>query len=196
MTTNAPDDDLARRVGQARDALQLHAGTEIRTEIASADRVAERLQTTREPYLSGFGWSLSAAPGGTAMGRVSVGFPQPDAVPRESGIFVHVWIGAAVGQPVVAELSGVDARFPRLTQPKVPGLLPGTTQVPQFPIPPDMALLDFRLRVPFDVEPSVYLGNVALVRRAPFSAGELLDRTTFAFRVREVDEPPDLNPSA
>lgn len=124
------------------------------------------------------------------MGRVSVGFPAPAAVTLESSLYVHVWIGTS------DELSGADDRFPRLTEPKVPGLLPGTTQVPQFPVPPDMALLDFRLQVPFGVEPSVYLGNVALLRRDPFAAVELLDRTSFAFRVRDVDEPPDLNPTA
>lgn len=184
MTAN---DDLTRRVEQARDAVQLNAGTEIRADVAGADRVADRVNTTGDPYLSGFGWSLSAPPGGIVMGRVSVGFPCPEAIPPESSLYVHVWIGT--------EPSGVDARFPRLTEPKVPGLLPGTTQVPQFPIPPDMALLDFRLQVPFDVEPSVYSGNVALLRRLPFSAGEVLDRTCFAFRVRGVDEPPDLNPA-
>jgi len=60
---------------------------------------------------------------------------------------------------------------------------PGYTQVPEFPIARDRALLDFRLKVPVDVEPTVYLGNVALLRRDPFTAGEVLDRTTFAFRV-------------
>jgi hypothetical protein len=42
----------------------------------------------------------------------------------------------------------------------------------------------------------VYLGNMCLMRRAPFAVGEVLGRAAFAFRVRGVDEPPDINPSA
>jgi hypothetical protein len=188
------DESAVERTVRVLHASRPHDGTETRVEVARADRSAGTVPT--DPYLSGFGWSLSAPPGGTVLGRVSVEFPQPDAVGDESGLYVHVWIGAQVGLPPnAAELSGVDARFPRLTQPTVPGLQPGTTQVPEFPVSPTMSLLDFRLAVPAAVEPSVYLGNVALVRRLPFSSGELLDRTSFAFRVRGVDEPPDVNPA-
>jgi hypothetical protein len=49
------------------------------------------------------------------------------------------------------------------------------------------------LHVPFDVERSVYLGNICLMRRAPFGIGDVLGRAAFAFRVRGVDEPPDVN---
>jgi hypothetical protein len=34
------------------------------------------------------------------------------------------------------------------------------------------------------------------MRRAPFAVGEVLRRAAFAFRVRGVDEPPDINPPA
>jgi len=72
-------------------------------------------------------------------------------------------------------------------------ICPGTSQVPEFPaVFPDRSLLSFRLQVPFDVEPSVYLGNMCLMRRSSFSVGEVLGRASFAFRVRGVDEPPDL----
>lgn len=153
--------------------------------VRNADQVAER-ERSSEPFLAGFGWSLSAPPGGIVMGRVTIRFPDPAAVPPNSGLYVHAWIGT--------DVSGVDDRFPRLTQPKVPGLQPGLSQVPEFPAHPDTALLDFRLQVPPDVALSVYLGNVALLRRLPFEPDEVLDRTTFAFRVRGADEPPDLNP--
>lgn len=196
MSTNEVNDNLAETIAQTRKALQPHEAAEVKTEVAGVDRLADRLRTSAEPYLGGFGWSLSAPPGGTVIGRVSVGFPNPAAIPSESFLYVHVWIGAGVGAPTVAaELSGVDYRFPRLTQPNVTGVQPGTTQTPKFPVPPNIALLAFQFDVPYNVERSVYLGNVALVRRLPFSAGELVDRTSFAFRVRGIDEPPDLNPS-
>lgn len=146
---------------------------ELRTE-DDDDRVAERRRNSTEPFLGGYGWSFRVVPGGTVLGRVTIEFPRPEAIPSESHLYVHVWIG---------ERSGVDVRFPRLTEPDVPGVRPGTTQVPEFPIAPNRALLDFRLAVPADIEPTVYLGNVALLRRVPFAAGELLDQTTFAFRV-------------
>ncbi|MGE0216987.1 hypothetical protein [Mycolicibacterium sp.] len=156
MVTNTPDD-----------------GTELRFADDDA-RVAERRANSTEPFLGGYGWSFRVVPGGTVLGRVSIEFPRPEAIPPESHLYVHVWIGAE---------SGVDPRFPRLTEPDVSGVQPGYTQVPEFPIARDRALLDFRLKVPVDVEPTVYLGNVALLRRDPFTAGEVLDRTTFAFRV-------------
>jgi hypothetical protein len=163
----------------------------------SLDEAKARLSGAADPFVGGFGWSLSAPPGGVILGRVSVNFPQPDAIPVESNIYVHVWVGSGNVDPDVGRfLLNVDPRFPRLAEPKVPGLQPGVSQVPDIPVFGDRSLLAFRLQVPFTVEPSVYLGNMCLMRRSPFSVGEVLGRAAFAFRVRGVDEPPDVNPSA
>lgn len=163
----------------------------------SLDEAKARLSGTADPFFGGFGWSLSAPPGGVIIGRVSVNFPQPDAIPAESNIYVHVWVGSGNVDPDVGRfLLNVDPRFPRLAEPKVPGLQPGFSQVPEIPVFGNRSLLAFRLQVRFTVEPSVYLGNMCLMRRSPFSVGEVLGRAAFAFRVRGADEPPDVNPSA
>lgn len=161
----------------------------------SLDEAKTRLRGTADPFFGGFGWTMSAPPGGIITGRVEVNFPQPDAIPADSNIYVHVWVGSGnVDSDVGRFLLNVDPRFPRLSEPKVPGLRPGVSQVPELPVTGDRSLLSFRLQVPFDVEPSVYLGNMCLMRRSPFSVGEVLGRASFAFRVRGVDEPPDVNP--
>lgn len=162
----------------------------------SLDEAKARLSSSADPFFGGFGWSLSAPPGGVIIGRVSVNFPQPEAIPAESNIYVHVWIGSGNVDPDIGSfLMNVDPRFPRLAEPKVPGLRPGISQVPEIPVFGDRSLLAFELQVPFNIEPSVYLGNMCLMRRSSFSVGEVLGRASFAFRVRGVDEPPDVNPS-
>ncbi|TPG32250.1 hypothetical protein EAH80_20795 [Mycobacterium hodleri] len=151
------------------------------------------LSTSVDPVFGGFGWQLSALPGEVITGRVSVEFPEPAAVPPESNVYVHVWVSPGSVDPVLGTyLLNVDPRFPRLSEPKVPGLQPGFTQVPEFPTAPNRSLLNFDMRVPLDVEPSVYLGNMCLLRLSPFSVGDVLGRASFAFRVRSPGEPPDL----
>lgn len=141
---------------------------------------------------SGFGWTMSAPPGGTITGRVGITFPDPSIVPDQSDLYVHVWIGSGNIDPVPGTfLSNVDTRFPRLTEPRPPGLRPGLNQVPEIHVHPDSALLDFKLRIPSQVEQSVYLGNMCLMRRSAFDTGEYLGRASFLFRVRGIDEPPD-----
>ncbi len=92
---------------------------------------------------------MSAPPGGTLTGRVGITFPDPSAVPEQSDLYVHVWIGSGNIDPVLGTfLSNVDTRFPRLTEPRPPGLRPGLNQVPEIHVHPDSALLDFKLRIP------------------------------------------------
>jgi hypothetical protein len=108
-------------------------------------------------------------------GRVSINFPEPEAIPAASNIYVHVWVGSGNVDPDLGTyLLNVDPRFSRLSEPKAPGLRPGTSQVPEIPVFPDLSLLSFRLQVPFDVEPSVC--SMCLMRRSPFLVGEVLGR--------------------
>jgi len=181
---------------EAEAHLRAHASRGETFAALSLDEVKTRLIGSADPFFGGFGWTLSAPPGGVITGRVSVNFPQPDAVPADSNIYVHVWVGSGnVDLDVGRSLLNVDWGFPRLSEPKVPGLRPGISQVPEIPVFGDRSLLSFRLQVPFNVEPSVYLGNMCLMRRSPFAVGEVLGRAAFAFRVRGSDEPPDINPS-
>jgi hypothetical protein len=189
-------DVRAAEIIEAESRLRAHGGDGHTFAALSLDDAKERLSGSADPFFGGFGWSLSAPPGGAITGRVSVNFPQPDAVPAESNIYVHVWVGSGNVDPDISRfLLNVDARFPRLSEPKVPGLQPGFSQVPEIPVFGDRSLLSFQLQVPFDVEPSVYLGNMCLMRRSSFAVGEVLGRAAFAFRVRAIDEPPDVNPS-
>jgi hypothetical protein len=186
----------AAEIIEAESHVRAHGNDGETFAALSLDEAKQRLSDSADPFFGGFGWSLSAPPGGVITGRISVNFPQPDAIPAESNIYVHVWVGSGNVDPDVGRsLLNVDPRFPRLSEPKVPGLQPGVSQVPEIPVFGDRSLLAFQLRVPFDVEPSVYLGNMCLMRRSSFSVGEVLGRASFAFRVRGVDEPPDLNPS-
>lgn len=189
-------DVRAAEIIEAEAQLRTHGDVGETFAALTLDEAKTRLSASADPFFGGFGWSLSAPPGGVILGRVSVNFPQPEAIPAESNIYVHVWVGPGNVDPDVGRfLLNVDPRFPRLSEPKVPGLQPGVSQVPEIPVFGGRSLLAFGLRVPYDVEPSVYLGNMCLMRRAAFSVGEVLGRTSFAFRVRGVDEPPDLNPS-
>lgn len=194
MTESASRDgeDRVARIVESNARMQAHADDDVAfMAIRPADATA-RL-AAEDPFFGGFGWTLSALPGGVVTGRVSVEFPSPAAVPAQSNIYVHVWVGPAAADPQIGTyLLNVDPRFPRLSEPKVPGLQPGYTQVPEFPTAPDRSLLNFDLRVPLDAQPSVYLGNMCLLRLSPFSTGDVLGRGSFAFRVRSPGEPPDL----
>lgn len=196
MADRTPDgpDDRAARIVDAQNVFPGQPDGESAFNAPSLDDARERLRNaTVDPFLGGCGWSLSAAPGGVVLGRVSVEFPRPEMVPVPSNVYVHVWVGSGNVDPTLGTfLLNVDDRFPRLTQPRVPGLQPGTSQVPELPVFPDRSLLAFELAVPPDVEPSVYLGNICLMRRAPFGVGDVLGRASFAFRVRRAEEPPDL----
>jgi hypothetical protein len=190
-TQNGTDERLAR-IAEAREHLRGDRA-DMAVTMIDAGEARARLDASTDPFFGGFGWTLSALPGEVVTGRVSVEFPSPAAVPSESNVYVHVWIGPGSVDPIIGSfLSNVDPRFSRLSQPKVPGLQPGFTQVPEFPIAPDRSLLNFDLRVPLDAEPTVYLGNMCLLRLSPFSVGDVLGRGSFAFRVRSPGEPPDL----
>jgi hypothetical protein len=191
--TAAQIEERATTILDAQKQLQERATDEEGFAPIGREDIERGLTGGSDAMLSGFGWTLSAPPGGIIGGRVSVTFPDPAAVPENSNIYVHVWVGSGNIDPDLGTfLTNVDARFPRLTQPKVPGLRPGVTQVPELPVTPDRSLLDFQLRVPVDMDETVYLGNICLMKRGAFDVGEYLGRGSFAFRVRGADEPPDL----
>jgi hypothetical protein len=193
MTEPTPADLDARVAGIAEAGQHLGVSTEMAFDAIGPADARARLTASADPFFGGFGWTLSALPGGVITGRVSVEFPTPAAVPPNSNVYVHVWVSPGSVDPAIGTyLLNVDPRFPRLSEPRVPGLQPGFTQVPEFPTSPDRSLLNFDLRVPDDAEPSVYLGNMCLLRLSPFSVGDVLGRASFAFRVRSPGEPPDL----
>lgn len=187
--------DIEERAASIVDAQNAFGAQRGRGETFTAMTVEEATSrlANSDPSIGGFGWSLSAPPGGVVIGRAVIIFPEPTAVPAESNLYLHVWVGSGNVDPDLGSfLRNVDPRFPRLSEPRVPGLRPGLSQVPEFPAHPDTALLAFELRVPFEVEQTVYLGNMCLMQRSPYSVGAVLGRASFAFRVRGVDEPPDL----
>ena len=129
--TAAAIEDRAARIVEAQSDLRARGSSDETFAPISLDDAKTRLSTGKGPFFGGFGWTMSAPPGGVIIGRVSVHFPEPEAVPADSGIYVHVWVGSGNVDPELGTfLLNVDPRFPRLSEPKVPGLRPGTRSAP------------------------------------------------------------------
>lgn len=191
--TTAQMEERTEAILDAQKQRQEAAGNEENFAPVGREDIEKALTQENVAMLGGFGWSMSAPPGGIITVRIGVDFADPATVPPESKIYVHIWIGSGNIDPDLGTfLMNVDSRFPRLTQPKVPGLQPGLSQVPEIPVRPDSSLLDFKLQVPLQVEQTNYLGNICLMQRAGFDVGTYLGRACFEFRVRGIDEPPDL----
>ncbi len=86
----------------------------------------------------------------------------------------HLQPGSSIPASPDEAVQAVDARFPRLTQPKFAGLSinPTTTQSIAFSIP-----------VPGGVETSNYMGNSVLFHSVWHDPGLYLDRSIFVFEV-------------
>lgn len=191
--TTAQIEERTEAILDAQKQRQDAAGDEENFAPVGREDTEKALAGENVAMLGGFGTTLSAPPGGIITLRIGVEYPDPAAVPPQSGIYVHVWIGSGNIDPELGTfLMNVDSRFPRLTQPKVPGLRPGMSQVPEIFVHPDRSLLDFKIQVPLHVEQTNYLGNICLMQRVGFGVGSHLRRASFAFRVRGIDEPPDL----
>lgn len=148
------------------------------------DEIEKKVREARSPFLSGYGWTKEAPPGGRIELRVFIW--NSESKPA-SDIYVHVWVGSGNVDPAVGTfLLNTDARFPRLTRPEYPGLEVGDPH--RFPLPPGLKRLNFDLTLPSSLEESVYLGNICLMRLASHDVGRYLGRGVFPFAVRAVSE--------
>jgi hypothetical protein len=167
-----------------RDKEENRSSDENFTEL-TPDDVEAKLRDAKSPFLSGFGWTKAAPPGGRIELRVFIWNSESNPA---SNIYVHVWIGSGNVDPAVGTfLLNSDARFPRLTRPEYPGLEAGDPH--PFPLPPGLERLDFDLRLPSSLEESAYLGNICLMQLASHDVGRYLGRGVFPFAVR-ADSPP------
>ena len=137
----------------------------------TAQQLKKKLASTESPMIVSQGWGGAAA-GGTFT--YSVGINNPDPF-QWSSLYVHVFVGPANLVPDVGDaVSAVDARFPRLTMPRVFGLslAAGATQS-----------VSFSISVPTAIERSNYLGNAILFQGNYHDVGSYLDRGLFVFEV-------------
>jgi hypothetical protein len=146
------------------------------------DEIEKKVRQVKSPFLSMFGWTKEAAPGGRIELRVFVW--NSESKPA-SDIYVHVWVGSGNIDPAVGTfLLNVDARFPRLTRPEHPGLVAGDPH--EAPLSPGLKRLNFSLTLPSAIEDSVYLGNICLMQLASHNVGRYLGRGVFPFVVRRA----------
>jgi hypothetical protein len=150
----------------------------------------KRLETTGDPFFYGAFWDAFAPPGGIIGLRTFIWNPSHPNL--ASHVYIHVWIGAGIIDPVVGTfLSNVDTRFPRLTEPGSFGLRPGMMAPDTSGFEPNVMSLDFAIKVPAEIEPSNYVGNMCLMRLGDIGAsddiGQYLDRAHFVFKVLPLD---------
>src|SRR4030095_2581821 len=138
----------------------------------TSDDIEKRVKAATSPFLSMYGWTKEAAPGGRIELRVFVWNSESKPTPD---VYVHVWVGSGNIDPVVGTfLLNVDPRFPRLTRPEPPGLVAGDPH--EFPLSPGLKRLNFSLTLPSALEDSVYLGNICLMQLASYGVGRYLGR--------------------
>jgi hypothetical protein len=137
----------------------------------TSEQLEQKLRRSRSPFIYFQGWNNASA-GGTV--NYDVGITNPDPTPW-IWLFVHLFVGPANIAPRVGDaVQAVDARFPRLVQPRFAGLTlnPGASQP-----------LNFSIAVPSSVEPGNYLGNSILFQSVWHDPGTYLDRSVFVFEV-------------
>jgi hypothetical protein len=135
------------------------------------EEIEKKLKRVNSQMIISQGWS-GAAPGGTFNYNLGVYNPDPT---QAMWLFAHVWVGSGnIDRTVGTFLLNVDARFPRLTEPKFDGL---TLAAGAF------AILSFTIQVPSTVEKANYLGNSCLMQFNWHDIGTYLDRGVFVFAV-------------
>lgn len=154
-----------------------------------AEDAEKKLKQADAPFIYGIDWSSEAPPGGVIRVRPSIWNPtHPDLALH---IYVHLWVGSGNIDPVVGTfLLNVDARFPRLTEPRFTGLRPGMTPPDFSSSSPNVMTLDFNIRIPAAIEASNYIGNLCLMQLGGVGSidpGMLLDRDQFVFNVLPSD---------
>jgi len=143
-----------------------------------ADQLLLRLKSARTPFLYASLSNYRTPSPGTF--HAAVGVSNPDDVATVF-LYVHFFVGpsslvADIGQA----LELVDTRFPRAIEPDDPGLS----------IPPnDLQWVWFELPLSGHIEESHYIANILLIRQSPFELGELLDRGSILFKVRDTPMP-------
>lgn len=183
--TETPSGELRRAVEQlerkSERLYRLIEGIERARQSAEAEgrqftapteeQLAKRAHSPHTPLIVFQAWSGSVPAGGTLSYSVGIGNPDPN---DWLWVFGHVFVGLAsiAGAPGHAALA-VDARFPRLTSPAMPGLTIAAGSTGQ---------LDVEISVP-DVEPSAYLGNTFVFQATWHDPSDYLDRSLFVFEV-------------
>lgn len=113
-------------------------------------------------------------PRGTTF-NYRLGVFNPDLF-RAERLHGHLFVGpASIAPDVGAALCSVDERFPRLTQPRRPGLslAPGESQ-----------RLGFSLPLPYaGIEPTKYMINVFLFKERVYEPGLYLDQSHLVVEV-------------
>jgi hypothetical protein len=144
----------------------------------SADQILQRLKGGNTPFISGVVWNNRVPAPGTL--HVIVDIDNPDPV-HQIFIYTHLFVGpAGLSADVEQALALVDTRFPRATQPKFFGLIMD---------PYSRDTVRFDLPISGRIEESHYMANLFLVRLDPFEGGEVQDRVTFVFKLRDRPEP-------
>jgi len=169
--TTAQIKQQIQRIQQAIDKHRREHKEENFTSV-TPEEIARKLKRVKSPIITGQSWTGSTMPGGSI--NYTVGIFNPDPV-QWKDLFAHVWIGSGNVDPTIGTFLGnVDARFPRLTEPKFNGLViaPGAS-----------ATLSFVLKVPPSVEKTNYLGNSCLIQPNFQDIGVYLDRGLFVFGV-------------
>ncbi len=136
------------------------------------EQLSKKLKRKKSPMIIWQSWTSSAPRGGTVNYNVGIYNPDPT---QWIWLFAHVFVGPGnIPASPDEAVQAVDARFPRLTQPKFAGLSinPTTTQSIAFSIP-----------VPGGVETSNYMGNSVLFHSVWHDPGLYLDRSIFVFEV-------------
>jgi hypothetical protein len=135
------------------------------------EEIEKKFRRVNSPMIVSQSWN-NTTPGGNVNYNLGIYNPDPT---QSIWLFAHVWVGSGNVDPVAGTfLSNIDARFPRLTEPKFDGLsiAPGSS-----------ATLGFTLKVPSTVEKTNYLGNSCLMRFTWHDTGTYLDRGVFVFAV-------------
>ena len=146
--------------------------------VPSADKIMHRLKGGNTPFFWGALWDYRVPAPGTL--HISVGIDNPDPV-AQFFIYTHLFVGPAILTADVEQaLALVDTRFPRATQPEFAGLLMA---------PFEEDTLSFDLPISGRIEESHYLLNLLLIQMQPFELGQVLDRVTLVFKLRDRPGP-------
>jgi hypothetical protein len=128
------------------------------------EEIDKKLQRANSPFLVGGSWNHTTL-GGTVNYTVNLYNPGPTPT---SLVHAHVWVGSGNIDPTIGTfLLNVDPRFPRLTQPTSYGLTMNVGASAQ---------LGFALKVPTNVERTIYMVNCCVMQIDWFDVGQYLDR--------------------
>ena len=140
------------------------------TEI-TPEEVEKKLKRVNSPMIVSQGWNSPPA-GGTVNYNLGIYNPDPTTA---IWMFAHVWVGSGNVDPTVGTfLLNIDARFPRLTEPRFAGLTLAAG---------GSATIAFALNIPTTADKTNYLGNSCLMRFNWHDVGTYLDRGIFVFNI-------------